>query len=101
VRIGTCMIAVAIAMTNMSVAMAGDPAAALTKAKTLCASCHGPEGISMNPLWPNLAGQQEQYLAKAMSDYREGNRKDPTMAPLAKMLTDKEIEDLAAYYAGL
>jgi cytochrome c553 len=55
----------------------------------------------MNPLWPNLAGQQEQYLVKAMEDYREGNRKDPTMAPLAKMLSDKEIEDLAAYYAGL
>jgi cytochrome c553 len=54
----------------------------------------------MNPLWPNLAGQQEQYLAKAMTDYREGNRTDPTMGPMAKMLSDKEIQDLAAYYAA-
>ncbi len=98
--IGTIAV-VAIALTNMSAATAGDPAAAAGKAKTLCAACHGPNGISMNPLWPNLAGQQEQYLAKALSDYRAGNRTDPTMAPLAKSLTDKEIEDLAAYYTGL
>ncbi len=100
-KISICLIAVAIAMTNMSVALAGDPAAASNKAKTLCASCHGPQGVSINPLWPNLAGQQEQYLAKALTDYRDGGRTDPIMAPLAKMLSDKEIEDLAAYYTGL
>ena len=97
---GIAMIAAAIALTNMSTAMA-DAAAAETKAKTLCASCHGPAGISANPLWPNLAGQKEQYLAKAMADYKAGNRNDPTMAPLAKGLGDDEIKDLAAYYAGL
>jgi cytochrome c553 len=102
VRISIGAIAVvAMAITNMSVALAGDPAAATSKAKTLCAACHGPDGVSMNPLWPNLAGQKEQYMAKALTDYRAGNRTDPTMAPLAKTLTDKEIEDLAAYYAGL
>lgn len=100
-RMSTNMIAIAIAMLSMSVAWAGDPAAATTKAKTLCASCHGPEGVSSNPMWPNLAGQQEQYLAKALADYKAGNRNDPTMAPLAKMLSEKEIEDLAAYYSGL
>ena len=100
-RMGILTVAAAIALTNLSVATAGDPAAAATKAKTLCASCHGPEGVSANPLWPNLAGQKEQYLAKAMSDYKSGNRNDPTMAPLAKGLSDDEILDLAAYYAGL
>ncbi len=100
-RISIYAIAVAIALTNISVVQAGDAAAAADKAKTLCASCHGPNGVSMNPLWPNLAGQQEQYLAKAMTDYRDGNRSDPTMVPMAKMLSDKEIQDLAAYFAGL
>jgi cytochrome c553 len=95
------MVAAAIALTNMSVATAGDAAAAQTKAKTLCASCHGPDGVSANPLWPNLAGQKEQYLAKALADYKAGKRTDPTMAPLAKMLGDDEIQNLAAYYAGL
>jgi cytochrome c553 len=101
VRIGILMVAAAIALTNMSVATAGDAAAAQTKAKTLCASCHGPDGVSSNPLWPNLAGQKEQYLAKALADYKAGKRTDPTMAPLAKMLGDDEIQNLAAYYAGL
>jgi cytochrome c553 len=101
VRIGILMVAAAIALTNMSVATAGDAAAAQTKAKTLCASCHGPDGVSANPLWPNLAGQKEQYLAKALADYKAGKRTDPTMAPLAKMLGDDEIQNLAAYYAGL
>ncbi len=101
-RIGICTIAVAITMTNMAVAVAaGDPGAASNKAKTLCASCHGPEGISMNPLWPNLAGQKDQYLIKVMKDYREGTRSDPNMGPLAQTLTDQEIEDLAAYYTKL
>lgn len=99
-RISIYLAAVAIAVAGISTAQAGDAAAAETKAKTLCASCHGPEGVSMNPMWPNLAGQQEQYLAKAMTDYREGNRSDPTMGPIAKMLSDKEIQDLAAYYTA-
>ena len=85
----------------MPAALAGDPAAASNKAQTLCASCHGPKGVSSNPLWPNLAGQQEQYLAKALTDYRNSKRSDPTMAPLASTLTDTEIADLAAYYAKL
>ena len=80
---------------------AGDPRAAESKASTLCAGCHGPNGISSNPLWPNLAGQQEQYLIKQMMDYKEGRRADPVMGPLAQTLDDKAIEDLAAYYTAL
>jgi len=101
VKTGIFVVAIAVTITGMSVTLAGDPKAATDKAKTLCAGCHGPEGISTNPLWPNLAGQKEQYLVKAMKDYREGSRSDPTMAPLAQTLSDKEIEDLAAYYSRL
>jgi cytochrome c553 len=101
VRIGISVVAAAIAITSMSVAQAGDPAAAADKAGTVCAGCHGPEGISTNPLWPNLAGQKEQYFIKALTEYRDSIRLDPNMAAMAQGLSDREIEDLAAYYAGL
>ena len=98
-RISICVVAAAIAITSTSV-MAGDPNPA-NIAKTVCAGCHGPEGISTNPIWPNLAGQKEQYLSKAIQDYRGGARQDPVMGPLAQGLSDKDIAELAAYYAGL
>jgi cytochrome c553 len=59
-----------------SPAWAGDAAAGKAKA-AVCAGCHGPDGMSVNPMWPNLAGQQEMYLAKQLRDFRDGNRKDP------------------------
>ena len=81
-------------------ASAGDPNAGKQKA-TLCAACHGPNGISNNPLWPNLKGQKEQYLIKSLKAFRSGERKDPSMSPMAKPLSDADIENLAAYYSQL
>ena len=52
------------------------------------------------PLWPNLAGQHAAYLAKQMKAFRSGERKDPVMAPMAAGLSDADIDDLAAFYAG-
>jgi cytochrome c553 len=80
---------------------AGDAKAAEPQASTLCAGCHGPMGVSSNPLWPNLAAQKEQYLIKQMTDYKAGRRSDPVMGPLAQTMDDKAIEDFAAYYAAL
>jgi cytochrome c553 len=80
-------------------AMAGDAAAGQSKA-AICASCHGPSGMSSNPLWPNLAGQKEQYLAKQIKAFRDGDRKDPLMAPMVATLSDDDIANLAAYYAA-
>lgn len=77
-----------------------DAEAGKSKAVT-CTGCHGPAGISVNPLWPNLAGQQQQYLVKQITDFRDGQRQDPLMAPLAQGLTDQDIADLAAYYNQL
>ncbi len=79
--------------------MAGDAVAGKSKAAS-CAGCHGPAGIS-NPMWPNLAGQQEAYLAKQLKAFRDGTREDPMMSPMAKPLTDTDIENLAAYYSML
>lgn len=80
--------------------LAGDAAAGKGKSAT-CVACHGAAGVSVNPMWPNLAGQKELYLAKQMKDFRDGKRNDPVMAPMAKALSDDDIADLAAYYASL
>ncbi len=91
--------ALAILLLTPAIGLA-DAADGKAKAVT-CAGCHGPAGISTNPLWPNLAGQQQQYLAKQLKAFRDGQRQDPVMAPLAQSLTDQDIADLAAYYNQL
>ena len=78
---------------------AGDAEAGKAKA-VVCSACHGIDGNSVNPLWPNLAGQHAAYLAKQMRAFRSGERKDPVMAPMAAGLSDADIDDLAAFYAA-
>ena len=63
--------------------------------------CHGPHGISLNPLWPSLAAQQEAYLVKQIKAFRDGERVDVSMQPFVAQLSDQDIDDLAAYYAAL
>jgi len=81
-------------------ALAGDAAAGKAKSAT-CAGCHGTAGISNNPLWPNLAGQQPGYLVKQLKAFRDGSRTDPMMGPMAKPLSDEDIANLAAWYSSL
>jgi len=83
-----------------SVSFAGDAAAGKAKSMT-CAGCHGANGISNNPMWPNLAGQKQAYLASSLQMYRDGRRKNAMMSAMAKNLTDADIANLAAYYSGL
>ena len=81
-------------------ASAGDIEAG-RKASATCAACHGAVGISPNTAWPNLANQQLAYLVKQMKAFRDGERKDPWMSPMAKPLSDQNIADLAAFYNSL
>jgi cytochrome c553 len=81
-------------------ALAGDAEAGKAKAAS-CAGCHGAEGVSSNPMWPNLAGQKEGYLVKQIKAFREGTRADPMMTPMAKPLSDEDIDNLAAYFSSL
>ena len=81
-------------------AVAGDAPAGKSKAAS-CAGCHGPAGISNNPMWPNLAGQKEAYLVKQLKSFRDGTREDPMMGPMARPLSDTDIENLAADYSTL
>ena len=85
---------------NVQTAMAGDAAAGKSRAAA-CAACHGANGISSNEIWPNLAGQKETYLAAQLKAFRDGDRKNPMMAPMAAGLSDADIANLAAYYASL
>ncbi|MFT6896218.1 MAG: cytochrome c553 [Paraglaciecola sp.] len=81
-------------------AYAGDAAAGKTKAMA-CMACHGANGISMIPMYPNLAGQKEQYLVLQLHAFRSGERKNMVMSPMAAGLSDSDIDDLAAHYASL
>jgi len=81
-------------------AAAGDAAAGKAKA-AMCAACHGPEGISAIPMYPNLACQKEKYLVKAINDYKSGARKEPMMAPMVAPLSDDDIANLAAHFSTI
>jgi cytochrome c553 len=87
-------------LVTANASLAGDVAAGKAKSAT-CTGCHGANGISANPLWPNLAGQKAAYLVKQMKAFRDGSRSDPVMTPMAKPLSDADIENLAAYYSSL
>ena len=72
------------------------------KAKSAaCAACHGSTGISPTPIWPNLAGQKEQYLLAQIKAFKDGTRQNAQMAPMVANLSDEDMANLAAYYASL
>jgi cytochrome c553 len=81
-------------------ALAGDVQAGRQKALQ-CQACHGMDGLAKIPGAPNLAGQPEDYLTKALTDYKTGARKNEVMSVLAPGLGDEDIADLAAYFAAI
>ena len=95
----TKLLVFAAALAVGAVAHAGDPAAGKEKAK-VCAACHGENGISQAPDFPKLAGQYNDYLVRAMNDYKTGVRKNPIMAGQVANLKKEDIADLSAYFAS-
>lgn len=70
------------------------------KRAAVCFACHGENGISKITGTPHLAGQNREYLEKALHAYREGQlRQDPTMTAMAKPLSDSDIANIAAYFS--
>lgn len=65
-----------------------------------CALCHGRGGESASAIYPRLAAQHPDYLAKQLKDFRDGRRKSDTMADMAKGLSDQEIAELAAWFSS-
>ena len=78
----------------------GDAAAGRKKIG-VCQVCHGVNGVAKIPEAPNLAGQNEQYLVKALGEFKSGVRNNEMMSLVAPKLSDQDIADLAAYYASI
>ena len=96
----TTLLALAAFATLAAPAQARDLAAGAAKAKEICSACHGMDGNSQTPDYPKIGGQYEDYLAKALRDYKSGARKNPIMAGFAGALSPQDISNLAAYYAS-
>lgn len=82
-------------------ARAADPTAGQKLFAATCAACHGQNGISVLPSYPNLAGQKMEYLAAQLKAFRDGTRVNPIMNPMAKGLSDTDIANLAEYLSTL
>jgi cytochrome c553 len=94
----TCTLALALAQGAL--AQSGNSKLGAQKAIP-CQACHGLDGVAKLPDAPHIAGQNVVYLVKAMRDYQTGARKDERMSIAVKGLTPDDLEDLAAFYAGL
>ena len=84
--------AVALPLFFCARAIAADP--------QVCAACHGPEGNSVIPTNPSIAAQPAQSITLQLFQFREGNRKDPQMTPMAVNLSNADMSDLAAYFSA-
>ena len=82
-------------------ARAADPAVGQKLYSTTCIACHGQNGISVAPIYPNLAGQKDEYLIIQLKAFRDGTRVNPIMNPMAKGLSDIDIANLALYLSAL
>jgi len=85
---------------NISMAHAGNSQRGL-EISQVCQSCHGRNGDeALQPEYPILAGQHEDYLVYALQSYRDGRRQNAIMNGFAQNLSDQDIEDLAAWYSS-
>jgi cytochrome c553 len=67
----------------------------------MCQACHGTDGLSKTPDAPNIAGQTEPYLVTQLQAFKSGARKNEAMSLVAPSLSDKDVEDLAAYFSAI
>jgi len=91
---------VTVTVMMASPVFAGDAAAGKGKS-VMCAACHGADGISAIPTYPNLAGQKEAYLVKQLTEFKSGKRDNAIMKGMVMALTPTDMENLAAYYANI
>lgn len=92
----------AVALLGTLAAYAANTTPKAPEKAALCVACHGPQGNSSNPAWPNLAGQHPAYTLKQLRDMEPGKtRPAPTMSAIVATLSDEDRQQLAAYYASL
>lgn len=83
-----------------SVACAADIEAGKSKVETVCAACHGAQGVSVSDAIPNLAGQKARYIELQLKALKEGSRKNGIMNAIAAQLSAEDIVNVAAYFAA-
>ena len=90
----------ALAFASTALMAAGNPEAGKAKAAT-CFACHGADGNAVDPQYPRLAGQYNQYLQQVLHEYKDGERNNPIMKGMVATLSDQDIEDISAYFSSL
>jgi cytochrome c553 len=96
--IRSLLLAALLGTCGAALAASGDPEVGRKKSAP-CAACHGQNGVSPSPEFPNIAGQYADYLQTALTHYKNGKRKNPIMQAQVANLTQKDILDLAAYFS--
>ena len=94
-------VAFAISVAGPVALATGNAESGKAKAAQVCAACHGPDGNKpTGPEFPVLAGQHADYLKRALADYKSGKRNNPIMKGFAATLSNKEMDDLSAWFAS-
>ena len=65
-----------------------------------CGACHGPDGNSVNPQWPSIAGQHAPYIVRQLQAFQNGERTNILMSSQAMTLTEQDIKDIAVFFAA-
>ena len=99
-RITTIVLLLAAPLAGADSLIEGSIEAGKARALT-CTACHGAEGISVNPLWPNIAGQSANYTLAQLKAFKNGTRKDPLMSSQAMLLLDEDMRNLSVYFESL
>ncbi len=75
------------------------PVGTAPAAAALCVSCHGPDGVTIAPMYPSLAGQHRDYIVRALEEYKKGGRKNPIMSGFVASLKEEDFTQIAEYFA--
>ncbi len=95
------IVALAALFAGPAVAEAAGDAVLGRKVMLKCQVCHGKDGLAKLPEAPNIAGQKEAYLVKALKSFKAGERKNQQMTIVIKGLSDEDIANVAAYYSSI
>ncbi len=93
-----CVLALLGSSITAGIASAEGDIAVGKEKSAACVACHMADGNSVNPEWPKIAGQSKHYIIKQLNLFKTKSRTNPLMDPQAMMLSDQDIENLAAYF---
>jgi cytochrome c553 len=79
----------------------GAPGKSAEEMSKPCAACHAADGNATNAQYPRLAGQYHDYLARALQEYKTGERQNAIMQGFVKTLSEADIQELANYYSQM